>query len=107
MDTKKSEAKAKDLGHKRKRFPKKKVFKNFFSAISKKNGLEKHFLADLQNFNHSKNSAVLEPRTGRFSRTWGFEAKDVLEYSTSENKLTEDLQLNKRNKNREMRVTGK
>ena len=29
-----------------------------------------------QNFNSSKNSAVLEPRTGQFSRTWGFEAKD-------------------------------
>ena len=28
-----------------------------------------------QNFNGSKNSAVLEPRTGQFSRTKGFEAK--------------------------------
>ena len=28
-----------------------------------------------QNFNGSKNSAVLEPRTGQFSRTWSFEAK--------------------------------
>ena len=28
-----------------------------------------------QNFNCLKNSAVLEPRTGQFSRTWGFEAK--------------------------------
>ena len=28
-----------------------------------------------QNFDCSKNSAVLEPRTGQFSRTWGFEAK--------------------------------
>ena len=28
-----------------------------------------------QNFNGSKNSAVLEPRTGQFSRTYGFEAK--------------------------------
>ena len=28
-----------------------------------------------RNFNCSKNSAVLEPRTGQFSRTWGFEAK--------------------------------
>ena len=56
-------------------FSKKKVFKIFFQAISKKNGLEKNFSADLQNFNHSKNSAVLEARTGQFSRTWGFEAK--------------------------------
>ena len=35
---------------------KKKVFINFFrrSPKKKKNGLEKHFLADLQNFSHSK-----------------------------------------------------
>ena len=30
-----------------------------------------------RNFNCSKNSAVLEPRTGQFSTTWGFEAKDL------------------------------
>ena len=53
----------------------KKALKIFFRSISKKNGLEKHFSADLKNFNHSKNSAVLEPRTGQFSRTLGFEAK--------------------------------
>ena len=29
-----------------------------------------------QKFDDSKNSAVLEPRTGQISRTWGFEAKD-------------------------------
>ena len=28
-----------------------------------------------RNFNCSENSAVLEPRTGQFSRTWGFEVK--------------------------------
>ena len=52
-------------------FLRKKILKNFFRSISKKkkNGLEKHFSADLQNFNHSKSSAVLEPRTGQFSRT--------------------------------------
>ena len=67
-DTKKSEAK--DQEHKRKCFPKKKDLKNFFSVDPpKKNSLEKHFSADLQNFNHSKNSAVLEPRTGQFLRT--------------------------------------
>ena len=44
-------------------FLRKKVLKFFFRSISKKNGLEKHFPADLQNFNHSKNNAVLEPRT--------------------------------------------
>ena len=56
-------------------FSKKKVLKIFFSGdLQKKNGLEKHFSADLQNFNRSKNSAVLEPRTGQLSRTWGFAA---------------------------------
>ena len=44
------------------RSPEKKVFQNFFSG-------------DLQNLNNSKSSAVLEPRTGQFSKTWGFEAK--------------------------------
>ena len=48
---------------------KKKVFKIFFQAISKQNGLEKNFSADLQNFKHFKTSAILEPRTGQFSRT--------------------------------------
>ena len=56
-------------GHKRKCFPKKKVFKIFFRRSQKNNCLEKQFLADIQNFNHSKNSAILEPRTGQFSRT--------------------------------------
>ena len=47
----------------------KKVFKKNFPSISKKkNGQEKHFSADLQNFDESKNSALLNPRTGRFSR---------------------------------------
>ena len=59
---------AKDQGHKCKCFPKKKGLKNFFRR-SPKNGLEKRFSADLQNFNHSKNSAVLEPRTRQFSKT--------------------------------------
>ena len=74
---KKSEAKAKNQRHKCKCFPKKKVLKIFFRSISKKkkNGVEKHFSPDPQNFKHSKNSAVLESRTGQFSRTWGFEAK--------------------------------
>ena len=29
----------------------------------------------IKNFNNSKSSAVLEPRTGQFSRTWGLETK--------------------------------
>ena len=58
------EVKAKDQGHKCKCFPEKKGLKNFFFGRStKKNGLGKHFPADLQNFNHSKKNAVLEPRT--------------------------------------------
>ena len=70
---------------------KKKVFTKVFQTISrKKKGLHKHFSSDLhkksfskkflsapQNFNKSKNTAVLEPRTGQFSRTWGLEAKDL------------------------------
>ena len=43
--------------------------KFFFGRSQKKNGLEKHFSANIQNFNHSKNSAVLELKTGQFSRT--------------------------------------
>ena len=55
-------------------FLRKKVLK-FFSVDLQKKWSRKTFSADLQNFNHSKNSAVLEPRTRQFSRTWGFEAK--------------------------------
>ena len=55
--------------------PLKNLKKTFHRRFKKKNGLEKHFSADLQNFNNSKNSAVLEPSTGQFSRTWDFEAK--------------------------------
>ena len=65
------EAKAKDQEHKRKCSPKKKFFKKFFQAIfEKKRSSKKLFRrSTLQHFNHSKNSAVLEPRTGQFSRT--------------------------------------
>ena len=59
---------AKDQGHKRK-FSKKKVSKIFFQAISTKNGVEEKFSVDLQTFDNSKNSAVLKPRRGQFSRT--------------------------------------
>ena len=93
------EAKAKDQGHKAqvlsKKKKKKKVFTKIFQAISKKKkkkkkkkGLHKIFQAIStkkrfpknfstapQNFNFPKNSAVLEPRTGQFSRTSGLEAK--------------------------------
>ena len=70
------EAKAKDLGHKRKCPPKKKkVFTKIFQAISTKKRFPKNFSSAPLNFNNSKNSAVLEPRTGQFSRTGGLEAK--------------------------------
>ena len=48
---------------------KKKVFTKIFQAISTKKRFLKNFSTAPQNFNNSKNSAVLEPRTGQFSRT--------------------------------------
>ena len=82
------EAKAKDQGHKSKCSPKKikkrssqkffrrspkkkkkKVFSKIFQAISTKNRFPKNFSSAPQNFNIPKTSAVLEPRTGQFSRT--------------------------------------
>ena len=83
---------------------KKKVFTKIFQAISTKKRFPKNFSSAPQNFNNSKNSAVLEPKTGQFSRTrtWPsrpsprtskcvledvLEAKDVLEDSTSAKNL--------------------
>ena len=83
------EAKAKDQGHKAqvlskkkkkkrssqkffRRSPKKKkkkVFTKIFQAISTKKRFPKNFSSATQNFNIPKNRAVLEPRTGQFSRT--------------------------------------
>ena len=82
------EAKAKDQGHKRKCSPKKKkkkgrrkhfsgdlqkkkkkVFTKIFHVISTKKRFPKNFSTATQNFNYSKSSAVLEPRTGQFSKT--------------------------------------
>ena len=48
---------------------KKKVFTKIFQAISTKNRFPKNFSTAPQHFNFPKNSAVLEPRTGQFSRT--------------------------------------
>ena len=77
------EAKAKDQGHKHKcspkkrssqkffwRSPKKRSSQNFSSDLHKKT-FPKNFSTAPRNFNNSKNSAVLEPRTGQFSRTRG------------------------------------
>ena len=83
------EAKAKDQGHKaqvlskkkkkglhknfsgdlQKKKKKKKVFTKIFQAISTKKRFPNNFSTAPQNFNFPKNSAVLEPRTGQFSRT--------------------------------------
>ena len=60
---------AKDQGHRCKCSPKKEIFKHFFRRSPKKKGLQKFISRDLQNFNNSKNTAILEPRTGQFSRT--------------------------------------
>ena len=54
---------------------KKRSSQKFFRWSPKKKRLPKNFLGAPKNFNYSKNSAVLESRTGKFSRTWGFEAK--------------------------------
>ena len=59
-----------------KRSPKKKVCTKIFQAISTKKRFPKKFSSAPRNFNNSKNTAVLKPRTGQFSRTWGLEAKD-------------------------------
>ena len=59
----------------KKKKKKKKVFTKIFQAISTKKRFPKNFSTAPQNFNFPKNSAVLEPRTGQFSRTSGLEAK--------------------------------
>ena len=56
-------------------FSKNKKNEKGLSGDLQKKGLQKTFSSDLQNFNNSKNSAVLKPKTGQISRTWGFEAK--------------------------------
>ena len=48
---------------------KKKVFTKIFQAISTKKRFPNNVSSAPQNFNNSKNTAVLEPRTGQFSRT--------------------------------------
>ena len=89
---------AKDQGHKRKCFPKKKrssqnffrqspkkkVFTKIFQAISTKKRFPKYFSSAPQNFINSKNSAVLKPRPRPRTSKCVLEAKDVLEDSTSE-----------------------
>ena len=85
--TKKSEAKAKDSPSEDRPswgqgprtqaqvFSKKERSSKKFFRRSPKKRSSKFFSGNLQNFNNSKNAAVLEPTTGQFSRTWGFEAK--------------------------------
>ena len=88
LEAKDRNARGQGQGHKRKCSPKKKkkVITKIFQAVSKKKikkkGLHINFSGNLhkkpfpknfstapQNFNNSKNTAVLEPRTGQFSRT--------------------------------------
>ena len=45
------------------------------ASVLQKKISSKTFSGDLQNFSNSKNSAALEPRTGQFSKTCGFEAE--------------------------------
>ena len=75
--------KAKNQGYKRKCSPKKtglhknfsgdlknkKLFTKIFQAISTNKRFSKNFSSAPQTFNNSKNSAVLDLRTGQFSRT--------------------------------------
>ena len=61
-----------------------KGLKKFFFRRSLLEETKKKVFADFpqgfwrfpKKFQRFKNSALLEPRTGQFSRTWGFEAKD-------------------------------
>ena len=48
---------------------KKKVFTKIFHAISTKKRFPKNFTSAPRNFNNSKSSVVLKPRTGQFLRT--------------------------------------
>ena len=48
---------------------KKRSSQKFFKRSPQKKRFPKHFSSASQNFNNSKNTAVLEPRTGQFSRT--------------------------------------
>ena len=57
------------ISKKKKKKKKKKVFTKSFQAISTKKRYPINYSSAPQNFNNSKNSAVLEPRTGQFSRT--------------------------------------
>ena len=87
------EAKAKDQGHKRKCFPKKKVLKNFFQAISNKKVFKKFFqaiykilamqkivLSSSRGQGNFGGLEALRPRTSKCV----LEAKNVLEDSTSD-----------------------
>ena len=62
------------LQKKKKRSSRKGLHKNFSSDPHEKT-FSKNFSSAPQNFNNSKHTAVLEPRTGQFLRTWGLEAK--------------------------------
>ena len=69
LEAKDRNARGQGQGHKRKCFQKKNIFKNFFQAFSSKKGLLKFFFRRFTKFQQFKKSAVLELRTGQFSRT--------------------------------------
>ena len=77
------EAKAKDQGHRRECSPKKSLQESFSGDLQKRKTKRSSQIfrkvsgVFQQNFNGSKNSALIESRAGLFSRTWGFEAKDL------------------------------
>ena len=52
----------------KKKTEKKTVLTKIFQALSRKKRLPKNFSDAPQNFNNSKNSVVLEPKTGQFLR---------------------------------------
>ena len=72
-----SRSRTKDTSASALQIKKKKVFTNIFQAISTKKRFPKNFSGPQQKFNNSQNSAILELRTGQFSRIWGLKAKDL------------------------------
>ena len=62
---------ARSQGHRRKCSPKKQGLQENFLGVFQKLRSSKNISGELQKFNGSKNSAVLEPRTEQFSRLRG------------------------------------
>ena len=69
LQTKKKGLHKNFLGDLQKKKKKKQVFTKIFQAISTKKRFPKKFSSAPRHFNNLKNTAVLEPRKGQFSRT--------------------------------------